>query len=392
MNTRWRMVWIWAGLLAGLMAVPASRAQFTGGTRFGSSRSSTTYPSATEVGSAMITSDTESRKLIVVTDDATAAQISNVVASLDRPAPQVIIKVVFLEVTYRKGSDIGIEGSWKKDIGNNQTGIVNQVFGLASEGATPTSPAGLYQVMSADWQATLRAIAEAGKTEILSRPTILARNNQMASINVGQEVPLITDVRFDNYGNQILSPEYRDVGIILEVTPFITSGGLIELIVAPEISALSEETVPIAAGVEAPVINSRRADTVVITPDGQTVVIGGLMQNLKTHTDTKIPLLGDIPLLGAAFRRRVTSDVKTELLIFLTPHIVKDPMELAGIARTERAAATLAPKSFTEDELNRYLETVPAKETPPQDSGSPTSKTSSKSSSKKSNSNPKRTR
>lgn len=323
----------------------------------GSTRS---YLNSTMVGDATITSDPETRKIIVVTDDETALHIGQVITNLDRPAPQVLIKVVFLEVTYRKGSDIGLEGVYSGNFDTNTTGIVNQMFGLAAQGANPVPPgAGIYQILGSDFQATLRAIAEAGKTEVLSRPSILARHNQEATIMVGQQVPLITNVRYDSFGNQINGVSYTDVGIILRVTPFITSNGMVEMIVAPEISNLSDEKVSISLGVTAPVINSRSADTVVVTPDGQTVVIGGLMQNTKTKSDYKIPFLGDIPLLGAVFKRSVKADSKTELLIFLTPHVVKFPSQLASMAASERANAQLIPQSFSDQELDRFLDKLP---------------------------------
>src|SRR5690606_3365687 len=217
---------------------------------------------------------------------------------------------------------------------------------------------------------TLRAIAEAGKTEVLSRPSVLARNNQEAVITVAQQVPLITSVRYDNFGNQINGVQYTPVGIILRVTPFITSDGMVEMIISPEISNLSDQTVPIAAGVEAPVINTRSADTVVVTPDGQTVVIGGLMSNLKTQTDNKIPLLGDIPLLGNLFKRRARGDTKTELLIFLTPRIVYAPSQLAQVSAGERRQQRFATEAFTEAELNRFLSELPASDGTPAPSAS----------------------
>lgn len=319
------------------------------------------YPASTQIGGATVTYDPETRKLIVVSDEETAAYISQVVTNISRPAPQVLIKVVFLEVTYRKGFDFGIEGATSGNLTDSVTGSAEQNFGLAQQGFSPTPPgAGMYQILGNDFEVTLRAIAEAGKTEVLSRPSVLARNNQEATITVGQQVPLITNVRYDNFGNQINAVTYTSVGIILRVTPFITSDGMVEMIVAPEISNLSDQTVPIAAGVNAPVINSRSADTVVVTPDGQTVVIGGLMSNLNTESDSKIPWLGDIPLLGNLFKRRTTSGAKTELLIFLTPYIVKHPSALASIADRERAHQNIIPKSFSETELDRFLHDTPS--------------------------------
>ena len=345
--------------LACILLATASHAQ---NQRTGGSRSSGNYLPATEIGEAMISSDPETRKLIVVTDDETAAYIGQVITNLDRAVPQVLIKVVFLEVTYRKGLSLGVEGNYQKDIGGGSTGVVNQIFGLAQQGGTPTPPgAGMYQMLGQDFQVTLRAIAEAGKTEVLSRPSILARNNQQATITVGQQVPLISNTRFDNFGNQINSVTYQSVGIILRVTPFITDDGLVEMIVAPEISNLSDQTVPISAGFNAPVINTRSADTVVVTPDGQTVVIGGLMQKTGTESEGKIPFLGDIPGLGALFKNRNKAGSRTELLIFLTPHIVKRPAQLAGITSEARNNLQLVPQSFTEQELDRYLLDVPEK-------------------------------
>ena len=106
-------------------------------------------------------------------------------------------------------------------------------------------------------------------------------------------------------GTPVSAINYQSVGIILRVTPFINSNGMVEMIVSPQISQLSAQSVTVSAGVSAPVIDLRSADTVVVTPDGQTIIIGGLMQNQKTQTDSKIPLLGDIPLLGNLFKRRV---------------------------------------------------------------------------------------
>jgi general secretion pathway protein D len=349
-----------------------------GGARSGSTGGSREYYSNGEVGDAMITVDPETRRLVIIADDETGQYISQVVSNLDRPRPQVLIKVVFLEVTYRNGSDIGVEGSYQRNFNSITTNsTISSLFGLASQGTSPQIPytsmtgAGIYQVMGTDFQATLRAIAEAGKLEVLSRPAILARNSQQATITVGQQVPLITNTRFDNFGNQINSVTYRDVGIILLVTPFITSDGMVEMIVSPQISSLSDQTIPISSGgtngapIGAPIINIRSADTVVVTPDGQTVVIGGLMQNQKTQTETKIPFLGDIPVLGNLFKRKLKQDVKTELLIFLTPRIVAEPAQLAGMSAKERSDTTLVPKAFSDKELDRFLENVPSRENPP---------------------------
>jgi general secretion pathway protein D len=267
------------GLTVGLI-LPAT-AQFPGGfggfgqqNRQGAAGAANTrqYNNSTTVGSATISSDPESGQIIVITDDETSVHISQVISNLNIPKPQVLIKVVFLEVTYNNSLDIGIEGGFRETGGGRTVAGANafgasgiaslatnvNAFGLpiSAFGSVPPG-AGLYQVLGNDYQATLRAIAQAGKTEVLSRPSILARNNQPATITVGQSVPLITNVRYDNFGNAINSVEYTDVGIILRVTPFISNDGLVEMIVSPEISSLTDQSVPIANGVNVPVIAVR---------------------------------------------------------------------------------------------------------------------------------------
>jgi general secretion pathway protein D len=383
---------------------PGGGFQFGGGQNASRSRNTGGQYPNNQVGDAVISIDPETRSLIVIADDETSQYISQVVSNLDRPKPQVLIKVVFLEVTRNDSLDIGIEGSWGKDIGNNGVNMgyltnfaavpifdgtnsqpssysifptnltpivrgvnVANAFGLANAG----SPAGLYQIFSQDYTVTLRALATAGKAKVLSRPSVVARNNQPATITVGQSVPLITNVRFDTFGNAINSVTYQSVGIILRVTPFITAEGLVEMILSPETSELVQDRtqwVPISSGVggvvSAPLINSRSADTVVVTPDAQTVVIGGLMQNAKAISESKIPFIGDIPLLGNLFKHKITTEGRTELIIFLTPYIIHSPTEMASLSEREREKSD-ATKALTERELEKFLDTLPATNQPP---------------------------
>ncbi|MCL4785320.1 MAG: hypothetical protein KJ070_00800 [Verrucomicrobia bacterium] len=334
------------------------------------------YPGSTDIGQARITYDAETRSLIVVADEATAMHITNVVRQLDRPTPQVLINCVFMEATYTKGLDIGVDGVYQHNISSknidafNGTGTAATVFDLATSG-------GLYTLVGQDLQINVAALARAGKTEILSRPSVLARNNQQATITIGQQVPLISGVTYDNFGNQRNAITYQDVGIILRVTPFITSDGMVEMIVAPEVSSVSDSTVSFTTGTNdfgsatAPIINVRSADTVVVVPDGETVVIGGLMQTLKAKSEKKVPILGDIPLLGFLFKHKVTGDEKKELLIFLTPHIVQRPSDLLAHTANERRKAKAINKAFPEEDINRYLNNAPPadgvfRELPPQ--------------------------
>ena len=257
----------------------------------------------------MITSDMESRNLIVVTDDQTFEVIKAVVASLDKPKPQVLINCVFVQVTHTNELDLGTEMTYTGPvaISTNPTGTATTQFGLGlanpnnlpvpnthlpeprnrfdlsgpdrgrSTGAASSNGV-FYSLVGRDVNATIHALAAVNKTEVLSRPSVLTRNNQQATILVGQTIPIITSSSVSSLTNQTTNTvEQQDIGIILKVTPFITAEGNVEMILDPQISSLSATTIPIGNNVSYPVIDKISADTVVVTPNDQTIVIGGLM-------------------------------------------------------------------------------------------------------------------
>ena len=345
--------------------------------------------SADKVGEATFQYDPETGSIIVIADEETNLHIEEVIKQLDKPVPQVLIKVLFLEVTHGNALDLGVEARFQHGqrtvatdaetaITDSETvtdGVVStehtestqytetqvfkdaleSIFGLGALYAGGVD-GGYYRIIREDLDATIRALAQVGKLEVLSRPSILARNNQPAIITLGKEVPFITNTRYTDAGNQINTIEYEDVGIILEVTPHITPDGLVEMTVAPEISTLTGETVRISDTAYAPVIAKRAAETTVVVPDGMTVVIGGLMEDSETEDVRKLPILGDIPWLGTFFRRTVKSKTKTELIIFLTPHVVMRTRNLETMSIAEAGKAQLVPKAFTRSELQQHLD------------------------------------
>ncbi len=378
-------------------AAGSSRASVAGrsttsalGSGYGSSARQ--YRSNTMLGDALIQIDPESRSLVVVADEDTHKEIVKVITNLDRPKPQVLIKVVFVEVGLDKGLNLGVEGSYTFKTGNPlitgsstatttqnvsagggttqtvstansplpilggftpQTATLQSLFGLASQ-----TNGSFVRVLTDDWQATLYALASRGNLNILSRPSIMARNNQEAVIVVGQEVPFVTNSTITNAGQVNNSVQYQDVGIILRVTPFITSDRNVEMIVAPEISNISSTTVQISPNVSSPVIDKRSAETVVVTPDSTTVVIGGLMSKQETQSIRKIPILGDIPILGFPFRHIVKNRSKSELLIFLTPHIVDTVGRIKSTTLDEANRAEMSQDAFTPADIRKHLDTM----------------------------------
>jgi len=308
---------------------------------------------ATMMGDAVIEYDAQTGSLIIITDEETNSQIGQIIENLDRPAPQVLIKVLFLEVTHGNAIDLGTEGSYSFDFGsdNDSTGLAETLFGISG-----LTRGGFVDIETTNLEATLYALAETGKLEVLARPSVLTRNNEQATITIGQEIPFIRNSRITNEGQTINTVEYDDVGIILEVTPHITPDRLVELEVYPEISTIGADSVEISPGVSTPVIAKRSAETRVVVEDGRTVVIGGMMEDNVVEAIQKIPLLGDVPIVGYLFKRKTRVVTKTELLICLTPQVIMSREELRSMSRGEMQRLKITPQAFTEGQLDTYVE------------------------------------
>jgi general secretion pathway protein D len=316
------------------------------------------------VGQAFVVADPDTNSLIVTTQTSLREEVEAIIADLDRPVPQVVIKVLIAEVTHNNSDDIGLEFSainTRLTAGGLTLGTTTGTnFNLA-----PQTGGLVVSLVENNVNATLRALATAGKLDVLSRPYILASDNQLASMIVGQEVPIVTDTRFDANGNQINTISYRELGIILNVTPHINPEGLVIMDVGPEISQISDQSVPISSTTSAPVFNIRAAQTRVAIENGKTIVIGGLMQDQKTQTVQKIPVLGDIPWIGMAFKLTQNTKQKTELLIFLTPHVAQQPDFLPEMSKDEQRGMQIVPNAVSPGSWDEQLRGMERGATPP---------------------------
>jgi general secretion pathway protein D len=300
------------------------------------------------MGQVYVVADPDTNSLLVATATKFENQVREIIDQLDRPVAQVLIKVLIAEVTHENTSDLGFDFSIL-----NQRAATSTVNGVATPRGVvgtqtfvdnATEAGGLtVSLVEKNIQATLQALATQNKLDVLSRPYILATDNQLAEITVGSEVPLITDSRQTDTGETINNFNYRDVGIILDVTPHINPDGLVIMDVSPEISALSTSTVETSPGVNTPIIDLRSANSRVGVKDGNTVVIGGLMQDEKNSVLQKIPFLGDIPVLGVLFQNNHVDRTKTELLIFITPHVAAQADMLRPMSQDEIRGLKLTP-------------------------------------------------
>jgi general secretion pathway protein D len=265
-------------------------------------------------GTIHIVPDELTNSLLVRANPVDWEIIHQTIEALDLRPLQVLIEVLIAEVRRDKALEIGISGEVSRvedDFEAHGTLVSKTVGDLVLE---------VMQLGHFDIEATLNALASSGRVRILSRPVILAQNNQEARILVGSERPFIQVFRSlptdESVRDQVV--QFRDVGTSLTIVPTINIDGYVNLEVVQEVSTATSE---VQFG--APVISTREAATHLFVRDGQTVVIGGLIENQEVRNRTGVPLLKDIPLLGYLFGTTKNETNRSELFVFLTPHVIQ---------------------------------------------------------------------
>ena len=253
---------------------------------------------------------------------------------------QVDLEVQIYEVAFTDTFQLGID--WTV-VGNPSVGtgliVRNPLYG--GEASAPGVRVG-YD-FGGGISAVLEALSEQGDITVVSKPRLRTLNNQPAVVRVGQDLPVFVTEVFQSPGTPPVittseTIQVVTVGTVLSITPQISDEGLITLDITPAVSRLVRVIQSASGNTDAPVIDIRQATSIVRLRDGDTVVMGGLVQDGETTTIRKIPLLGDIPILGRAFSGEYTSKERTELIFFVTPRIIKDLDDI----RTTEVAATIA--------------------------------------------------
>jgi general secretion pathway protein D len=295
------------------------------------------------VGNVTIVSDKDSNSLLCTTSPRNIPKLKLLIGELDMARAQVLIEVVIAQVALTDQSDLGIEWSWEDILHMEDR---RGTYKIASDFGLTNLANGLSYTMTADkLTGLLKALAQDGRLNVLSTPKILTLDNEEATISVGRRVPFVRNSRITQDGDVLNTIQYEDVGIILKVTPHINQLGFVRMTVSPEVSQVAPkaESVPISPGVEAAVFEENKANTSVVVKDGYTVIIGGLMRESETVSVSKIPFLGDIPLLRYLFSYEQKKIEKSELVVFLTPRVVFDAQDLEEASRDESARLKLLP-------------------------------------------------
>ncbi len=274
-----------------------------------------------------------SNALIIQSSQRDYQTMLSTIQELDRIPKQVLIDALILEVKLDETTKFGIQ--WSALTGNfnlqQNTGlfssVINDPRGAISTPIGVAAPSGLtaFTTDSSRFFAAIQALATTGKINVLSNPHIVVKNYEKASINVGSDEPVATQstqTAVTGTGGLIQNIEYRKTGVILTVTPHITEGGMVAMTVRQEVSDKSTDRT--VGDRTYPSFTKREAETSIVAKDRQTLVIGGLIQERNDRTDSGIPFLSKIPVLGHLFKFSTRIEGKTELIILITPRVISD--------------------------------------------------------------------
>jgi general secretion pathway protein D len=294
---------------------------------------------------ANIIADTDMNALVIKASPSDMAEIEEVIRQLDIRRAQVLIESVIVEVQGSVGDDLGIQ--WALGgigdvpaVGTNFSNVgvsAAQVIGAIANESTDISPGNGFtggigsEGDSFSWGALVQALEAVTNSNLLSTPSIMTLDNQEAEIVVGQNVPFVTGsttTSGDGTANPFQTIERQDVGVTLKVVPKITEGNVVMMDVEQEVESVSESSV---SGASDLVTDKRTLKTSILVDNGQTIVLGGLISDEVTEDVQKVPLLGDIPWLGALFRSTSITKAKRNLLIFLRPTIQRNREDISAI-------------------------------------------------------------
>lgn len=290
-------------------------------------------------GPVQVLADKATNSLIVSAATRDFLRLRTVVEKLDIRRRQVFVEVAILDVNVNKlrnlGGDVtGLVGYSSKDVGilGGFNRAPEDLFTLADAVGKAGAAGAALRLGTGNIRQFLQALITSTDANVLSTPQLLATDNQRARIVVGQNVPFVTGSTTSNVGAAtVQTVERRDVGVTLELTPQILEGDRVRLDIRQEISALTDTTPDIFTKV-GPTIDKRETITSVILNNQESAVLGGLFKDSLTVTEKKVPLLGDIPVLGWLFRFNSRQVVKSNLLVFLTPTIIKEPDQAQDLA------------------------------------------------------------
>ena len=298
----------------------------------------------TLAGEPQIVTDEANNALIIRASTADYAAITDVIKQMDVTPNQVLVEATIVEVTLNDTLKYGVEWYFKN---------ANETYTMSPNGTVSTHFPGLgvtYTVPNIS--AALSTLGSLTNVTVLSSPKILTLDNKSATIEVGDQIPVVTQSSVSTTAANapiVSSIEQRDTGVILAVTPRIGNSGIVYLDVSQEVSSSTPTT---TSSIDSPTIQQRRIHSTVAVNDGATIALGGLIQRSENIGDSGIPYLKDIPLFGGLFSTKSSVRGRTELLVFLTPHVIRNLP--AALNATEQLKQEMEDVRDAMDELKKH--------------------------------------
>lgn len=292
-----------------------------------------------------ILADEATNSLVMTAPPRISKELREVIDRLDIRRAQVLVEAIIAEISMEKTFQLGFNFSGLSEAG----GFILEAGGLSSStalagalsgdpadigaaiGGLPGATFGGASIRNGDIEfiGLLRAVSTDADNNVISTPSLLAMDNQEAEISIGREVPFVTGSFSNTGGNNTVNPfttiERKDVGVTLKITPHVIDNGTVELDIYQEVSGLVSSAV---SGASDLVTNKRTIETTVIADNGEIIALGGLLEDDSTDGRTKVPVLGDIPLIGGLFRSKNKRRTKRNLMVFIRPIILQDGQDL----------------------------------------------------------------
>jgi len=294
-----------------------------------------------------LSSNPGTSNIIIIDSESKIKAVDAFIDEIDRITPQILVEVRIYDITTKDRLDLGIEWQTGRNSTFDTAGGITTTGPNPTDGSTNPFMTGMFGGAttnaetatgalrlgwlndSIDIDMVLRAQQEKIQAKLLANPRVLVLDNKKALFKIISELPY-QEISESSGGGSIGSTEFREVGVTLEVTPHVTRNEMIRLHLIPEFSVKAQDVL-VGTGTSAenkfpvPVVDRRYADTTLLIRNGQTVVLGGLRKKEVTRQVNKVPLLGDIPLLGGLFRFEGEDTILSELVVFITPHIITNP-------------------------------------------------------------------
>jgi general secretion pathway protein D len=285
------------------------------------------------VGEVKVVADEQNNALLIYATGKEYRKIEAALERLDIEATQVIIEASIIEVTLTDTLEYGLEWAFNTDLGNGYDGLARLVDQIP---LLPKASGFSYSVTdsSGDIKAVLSALASENLLNVISSPSVMVLDNQTAEIQVGEQVPITTGTTTTDGGNTTVSTQYKDTGVHLSVTPSVNAGGMVTMDVEQSVTDVGAVN-PAQNGNRS--FLERKITSRVAVRSSESVVLGGLIRENKSDGSSGIPLLHDIPYIGALFGSKARDTNRTELLVVITPRVIYSDSDLLDVSRQMRA-------------------------------------------------------